>query len=42
MGEKSKRWVKRRGRVPLSGTHEGEAERLRAVEIAQRYDLDRP
>ena len=42
MGEKSKRWVKRRGRVPHSGTNEGEAERLRVVEIAQRYDLDRP
>ena len=34
MGEKSKRWVERRGRVPRSGTNEGEAERLRVVEIA--------
>ena len=42
MGEKSKRWVERRGSVPRSGTNEGEAERLRVVEIAQRYDLDRP
>ena len=42
MGEKSKRWVERRGRVPRSGTNEREAQRLRGVEIAQRYDLDRP
>ena len=42
MGEKSKRWVELRGRVPRSGTNEGEADRLRVVEIAQRYDLDRP
>ena len=42
MGEKSKRWVECRGSVPRSGTNEGEAERLRVVEIAQRYDLDRP
>jgi hypothetical protein len=76
MGEKSKRWVERRGLVPRSGTNEGDgarqredgrcaasapeqsggvvctgcplggagnnAERLRGVEIAQRYDLDRP
>jgi len=34
MGEKSKRWVERRGRVPSSGTNEGEEERLRGVEIA--------
>ena len=34
MGEKSKRWVKRRGRVPRSGTNEGEAKRLRVVEAA--------
>jgi hypothetical protein len=34
--------LERRGCVPLEGTNEGEAERLRVVEIAQRYDLDRP
>lgn len=34
--------MERRGRVPRSGTNEGEAKCLRAVEIAQRYYLDRP
>ncbi len=38
---KVKALVERRGRVPRSETNEGEAERLRVVEIAQRYDLDR-
>jgi len=38
---KVKALVERRGRVLRSGTNEGEAERLRGVEIAQRYDLDR-
>ena len=40
MGEKSKRWMERRGGGFIRT--EGEAERLRVVEIAQRYDLDRP
>ena len=40
MGEKSKRWMERRGGGFIR--NEGEAECLRAVEIAQRYDLDRP
>jgi hypothetical protein len=29
MGEKSKRWVERRGRVPRSGTNEGDGARQR-------------
>jgi len=37
--EKSKRWTERRGGG--LGRNEGEAERFRVVEIAQRYDLDR-
>jgi hypothetical protein len=40
MGEKSKRWMERRGGGFIR--NEGEAECLRAVEIAQRYYLDRP
>ena len=37
MGEKSKRWMERRGGGFIR--NEGEAECLRGVEIAQRYDL---
>ena len=37
---KSKRWMERRGGGFIR--NEGEAECLRGVEIAQRYDLDRP
>jgi hypothetical protein len=40
MGEKSKRRMERRGGGFIR--NEGEAECLRVVEIAQRYDLDRP
>lgn len=37
----SKRWAECRGRVPFCGTNEGETTRLRVVEIATRYYLDR-
>ena len=33
--------MEHQGRVARSATNEGDAERLRVVEIAQRYDLDR-